>query len=140
MSGPSRCHGELTGGGAQQARCTGAVQRPVAPVFPSLSPPLGSVEGLSSPDPVEHGPASQPPSPGPAVSPGPADLDPEAVRGALQEFVQELRDAQRERVRGKGPRREPRTRESGRGARGRGGSHGQGPARGCQSEPGLLPA
>lgn len=77
-------------------------QRPVAPVSPSVSPPLGSVEGLSSPDPMEHSPGSQPPSPGPAISPAPADLDPEAVRGALQEFVQELRGAQRERVRGKG--------------------------------------
>ena len=77
-------------------------QRPVAPVSPSVSPPLGSVEGLSSPDPVEHSPGSQPPSPGPAISPAPADLDPEAVRGAPQEFVQELRGAQRERVRGEG--------------------------------------
>ena len=82
-------------------------QRPVAPVSPSVSPPLGSVEGLNSPDPMERSPGSQPPSPGPAVSPAPADLDPEAVRGALQEFVQELRGAQRERVRGEGLRREP---------------------------------
>ena len=80
---------------------------------PSVSPPLGSVEGLSSLDPVEHSPGSQPPSPGPAISPAPADLDPEAVRGALQEFVQELRGAQRERVRGEGLRREPRPRVSG---------------------------
>lgn len=79
----------------------------VAPVSPSVSPPLGSVEGLS-PNPVEHGPGSQPRSPGPAVSPGPADLDPEAVRGALQGFVEELRAAQRERVRGEGLRRGPR--------------------------------
>ena len=71
----------------------------MAPASPSMSPSLGSGEGLSSPKPLERSPGSQPPSPGPATSPASPDLDLEAVRGALREFLQELRSAQRERVR-----------------------------------------
>jgi hypothetical protein len=59
----------------------------------------GSGDGLSSPSPLEYSPRSQPPSPGLIASPAPPDLDPEAVRDALRDFLQELRSAQRERVR-----------------------------------------
>lgn len=73
--------------------------RPV-PGSPARSAPAGgSGEGLSSPSPLEHSPGSEPPSPRPATSPTSPDLEPEAVRGALREFIQELRSAQRERVR-----------------------------------------
>lgn len=65
----------------------------------SVPPPLGSGEGLYSPSPLERSPGSEPPSPGPATSPASPDLDPEAVRGALRDFLQELRSAQRQRVR-----------------------------------------
>lgn len=73
----------------------------MAPASLSTFPPLGSGEGLSSPSPgpLERSPGSEPPSPGPATSPASPDLDPESVRGALREFLQELRSAQRERVR-----------------------------------------
>ncbi|XP_063487851.1 rootletin-like [Symphalangus syndactylus] len=62
----------------------------------TMPSPHGSGEGLSSPSTLECSPGSQPPSPGPAISLAPPDLDPEAVRGALQEFLQELQSAQRE--------------------------------------------
>lgn len=71
----------------------------MAPGSLSRSSLLGSGEGLSSPGPLGHSPGSEPPSPGPAISPTSPDLDPEAVRGALREFLQELRSTQRERVR-----------------------------------------
>lgn len=64
----------------------------------NTSPPLGGGEGPRSPSPLERSPGSEPPSPGPATSPVSPDLDPEAVRGALRDFLQELRSAQRERV------------------------------------------
>lgn len=70
-----------------------------APAPLSTPPALGSGEGLRSPSPLERSPGSEPPSPGPAISPASPDLDPEAVRGALREFLQELRSAQRQRVR-----------------------------------------
>lgn len=70
-----------------------------APAPLSRPPPLGSGEGLRSPSPLERSPGCEPPSPGPTTSPASPDLDPEAVRGALREFLQELRSTQRQRVR-----------------------------------------
>ena len=101
LTGAAGSSCELLGWGrcVKSLQATSWQERPMAAASLSTSPPLGSGEGPRSPSPLERSPGSEPPSPGPATSPVSPDLDPEAVRGALRDFLQELRSTQRERVR-----------------------------------------